>query len=165
MIQGLSLRGLGLRCSCALLRSVMPLLCKGPTAQLAESASSAIGLLTSCSLSQDPQVFCPEHSLYLSLTSTTSKMFSIKIQNSHLNFFFLLKNDDGVFEGFEVMNKASRGNRILVQLFQTLKDDAVKMLHSICQHIWKTQQRPQDWKRSIFFFLIYFEKVNFNSNP
>ena len=92
------------------------------------------------------------------------------MQNSHLNFFFLLKNDDGVFEGFEVMNKASGGNRILVQLFQTLKDDAVKMLHSICQHIWKTQQWPQDWKRSILFFFIYiylfiFEKVNFNSNP
>ena len=43
-------------------------------------------------------------------------------------------------------NKASRGNGIPVELFQILKDDAVKVLHSICQHIWKTQQWPQDWK-------------------
>ena len=48
------------------------------------------------------------------------------------------------------MNKASGGNRIPVELFQILKDDAVKVLHSICQQIWKTQQRPQDWKRSVF---------------
>ena len=45
------------------------------------------------------------------------------------------------------MNKASAGHRIPVELFQTLKDDAVKVLHSICQQIWKTQQWPQDWKR------------------
>ena len=42
------------------------------------------------------------------------------------------------------MNKASGGNGIPVELFQILKDDAMKVLHSICQHIWKTQQRPQD---------------------
>ena len=47
-------------------------------------------------------------------------------------------------------NKASGSDGIPVELFQILKDDAVKMLHSICQQIWKTQQRPQDWKRSIF---------------
>ena len=47
-------------------------------------------------------------------------------------------------------NKASGGNGIPVELFQILKDDAVKVLHSMCQHIWKTQQWPQDWKRSIF---------------
>ena len=47
-------------------------------------------------------------------------------------------------------NKDRRGEIILVELFQTLKDDAVKMLHSICQQIWKTQQWPQDWKRSVF---------------
>ena len=44
------------------------------------------------------------------------------------------------------MNKASRGDGIPVELFQILKDDAVKVLHSICQQIWKTQQWPQDWK-------------------
>ena len=44
----------------------------------------------------------------------------------------------------------SGGDEILVELFQILKDDAVKVLHSICQQIWKTQQWPQDWKRSIF---------------
>ena len=53
------------------------------------------------------------------------------------------------------MNKASGGDGIPVELFQVelfqiLKDDAVKVLHSICQHIWKTQQWPQDWKRSVF---------------
>ena len=47
-------------------------------------------------------------------------------------------------------NKASGGDGILVELFQILKDDAMKVLHSICQHIWKTQQWPQNWKRSIF---------------
>ena len=47
-------------------------------------------------------------------------------------------------------NKASGGDGIPVELFQILKDDAVKGLHSICQQIWKTQQWPQDWKRSVF---------------
>ena len=47
-------------------------------------------------------------------------------------------------------NKASRGDGIPVELFQILKDDAVKVLHSVCQQIWKTQQWPQDWKRSVF---------------
>ena len=48
------------------------------------------------------------------------------------------------------MNKASGGDGIPVELFENLKDDAVKVLHSICQHIWKTQQWPRDWKRSVF---------------
>ena len=47
-------------------------------------------------------------------------------------------------------NKASRGDGIPVELFQILKDDAAKALHSICQQIWKTQQWQQDWKRSVF---------------
>ena len=48
------------------------------------------------------------------------------------------------------MNKASGGDGIAVELLQILKDDVVKVLHSICQQIWKTQQWPQDWKRSVF---------------
>ena len=48
------------------------------------------------------------------------------------------------------MNKDSGGDGIPAELFQILKDDAVKVLHSICQHIWKTQQKPQDQKRSVF---------------
>ena len=48
------------------------------------------------------------------------------------------------------MNKASGGNEIPVELFQLLKDDAVKVLHSICQQIWKMQQCSLDWKRSVF---------------
>ena len=49
------------------------------------------------------------------------------------------------------MNKASGGDGIPVELFQILKDDAVKVLHSICQQIWKTQQWPQDWKGQFSF--------------
>ena len=52
--------------------------------------------------------------------------------------------------GSITMNKASGGDGISTKLFQVLKGDAVKVLHSICQHIWKTQQWPQDWKRSVF---------------
>ena len=48
------------------------------------------------------------------------------------------------------MNKASGGDGIPVELFQILKDDAVKVLYSVCPQIWKTQQWPQDWKRSVF---------------
>ena len=50
-------------------------------------------------------------------------------------------------------NKASGGDGIPVELFQILKDDAVKVLYSICQQIWKTQQWPQDWKRSVFIII------------
>ena len=50
-------------------------------------------------------------------------------------------------------NKASGGDGIPVELFQILKDDAVKVLHSICPQIWKTQQWPQDWKRSVFILI------------
>ena len=52
------------------------------------------------------------------------------------------------------MNKARGGDRIRVELFQILKDDAVKVLHSICQQIWKTQQWPQDWKMSVFIPIL-----------
>ena len=48
------------------------------------------------------------------------------------------------------MNKANGGEEIPAELFQILKDDAMKVLHSICQQIWVTQQWPQDWKRSVF---------------
>ena len=52
--------------------------------------------------------------------------------------------------GSTTMNKASGGNGIPVELFQILKGDAVKVLHPIGQQMWKSQQRPQDWKRSVF---------------
>ena len=52
--------------------------------------------------------------------------------------------------GSITMNNASGGDGIPTELFQILKDDAVKVLHSICQQIWKTQQWPQGWKRSVF---------------
>ena len=56
--------------------------------------------------------------------------------------------------GSVTTNKARGGNGIPVELFQILKDDAVKVLHSICQQIWKTQQWPQDWKRSVFIPIL-----------
>ena len=52
------------------------------------------------------------------------------------------------------MNKASVGDGIPAELFKTQKDDAVKVLHSICQQIWKTQQWPQDWKSSVFIPIL-----------
>ena len=52
--------------------------------------------------------------------------------------------------GSIAMNRASGGDGIPAKLFQILKDDAVKVLHSICQQIWKTQKWPQDWERSVF---------------
>ena len=52
--------------------------------------------------------------------------------------------------GSIILNKVSGGDGISVELLQILKDDVVKVLHSICQKIWKTQQWPQDWKRSVF---------------
>ena len=55
--------------------------------------------------------------------------------------------------GSITMNKASGGGGIPVELFQILKDDAVKVLYSICQQIWKTHQWPQDWKRSVFILV------------
>ena len=61
--------------------------------------------------------------------------------------------------GSITMNKATGGDGIPVELFQILKDDAVKVLHSIYQQIWKTQQWPQDWKRSVFI------PIPKNSNP
>ena len=51
------------------------------------------------------------------------------------------------------LNKSSRCDGIPVELFQILKDDAVKVLHSICQQVWKTQQWQQDWKRSVFILI------------
>ena len=56
------------------------------------------------------------------------------------------------------MNKTSGGDGIPVELFQILKDDTVIVQHSICQQIWKTQQWPQDWKRSVFIPIL--KKVN-----
>ena len=52
------------------------------------------------------------------------------------------------------MNKVSGGDGIPVELFQILKDDAMKVLHSICQQMWKTQQWPQGWKRSVFIPIL-----------
>ena len=52
--------------------------------------------------------------------------------------------------GSITMNKANGGDRIPVELFPILKGDAVKVLHAVCQQIWRTQQWPQDWKRSVF---------------
>ena len=62
------------------------------------------------------------------------------------------------------MNKASGSDGIPVELFQILKDDAVKVLHSICQQMWTTQQWPQDWKRSVFIPIPKKENAKQGSN-
>ena len=62
------------------------------------------------------------------------------------------------------MNKPSGGDGISPELFQILKDDAFKVLHSICQQIWKTQQWPQDWKRSVFIPIPKKSNPKENSN-
>ena len=62
------------------------------------------------------------------------------------------------------MNKASGGYGIPIELFQILKDDAVKVLHSLCQQIWKTQQWPEDWKRSAFIPIPKKDKAKECSN-
>ena len=62
----------------------------------------------------------------------------------------ILECEDEWVLGSIITNKASGGDGIPVELFQILKDDAVKVLHSICQQIWKTQQWSQNWKRSVF---------------
>ena len=62
-------------------------------------------------------------------------------------------------------SKASGGDGIPVELFQILKDDSVKVLHSICQQIWKTQQWPQDWKRSVFIPIPKKGNDNRKSDP
>ena len=62
----------------------------------------------------------------------------------------ILENKVKRASGSTAVNKASRGDGIPAELFKILKGDAIKVLHSICQQIWKTQQWPQDWKRSVF---------------
>ena len=62
----------------------------------------------------------------------------------------ILESEDKWALGSITTNKASGGDGISAELFQILKDDSVKVLHSICQDIWKTQEWPQDWKRSVF---------------
>ena len=83
----------------------------------------------------------------------TKKIFTTQI----ITMVWSLTSDPDILEcevkwalGSITTNKASGGDEIPVELFQILKDDAVKVLHSICQQIWKTQQWPQDWKRSVF---------------
>ena len=66
--------------------------------------------------------------------------------------------------GITTTNKAIVGDGILAELFKILKDDAVKVLHSICQQIWKTQQWPQDWKRPVFISIPKKENVKECSN-
>ena len=115
--------------------------------------------------------------LYVQFQTPTIKQ--CRNTRSHVTFWFLnIKvifavywvlhdpiNHDGVITNLEpdileckikwalgsiTTNKAGGGDEIPVELFQILKDDAVKVLHSMCQQIWKTQQWPQDWKRSVF---------------
>ena len=95
--------------------------------------------------------------LLLPVTSTTGYCFCfcsipsffLDGMITHLQPDILECEDKWALESITT-NKASGGDRIPVELFQILKDGAVKVLHSICQQIWKTQQWPQDWTRSVF---------------
>ena len=95
----------------------------------------------------------------------TKKRWQESTEELYKKYFHDIDNHNGVTTHLEpgilefkvkwalgsiTMNKASGGDGIPVELFQILKDGAVKVLHSICQQIWKTQQWPQDWKRSVF---------------
>ena len=76
------------------------------------------------------------------------------LQRYYAYCFFLSWNGEVKWAlGSLTTKKASGGDGIPAELFQILTDDAVKMLHSICQQIWKTQQWPQDWRRSIFILI------------
>ena len=99
----------------------------------------------------------PVHHQLPEFTQTHVHRASDAIQPSHsllkqhlMKFKTWLINEVKRTSGSITTNKASEGDRILVELFQILKDDAVKVLHSICQQICKTQQWPQNWKRSVF---------------
>ena len=76
------------------------------------------------------------------MTGTTTMVWSLRARHLECEVKWPL--------GSITMNEASGGDGIPAELFQILKDDAVKVLHSLCQQIWKTQQWPQDWKRSVF---------------
>ena len=75
---------------------------------------------------------------------------SIPGRSPGLSFLLLILRIGWLFLLFLNTEASSGGDGIPVELFQIVKDDAVKVLHSICQQIWKTQQWPQDWKRSVF---------------
>ena len=82
----------------------------------------------------------------------TEELYKKDLNNSDNHKGVITRLEPDILEcevkwAFNTTNKASGGDGIPVELFQVLKDDAVKVLHSICQHIWKTQQWPQDWKR------------------
>ena len=87
----------------------------------------------------------------------TEKLYKKNLHNTDNNDGVITHVEPYILEcevkwalGSIITNKASGGDGIPVELFQFLKDDAVKVLHSVCQQIWKTQQWPQDWKRSVF---------------
>ena len=100
--------------------------------------------------------------MYLTEAEDIKKRWQEYTEELHKKDLHNSDNDDGVITHLEpdipeyevkwalgsiTTNKASGGDGIQAELFQILKDDAVKVLHSICQQIWKTQQWPQDWKR------------------
>ena len=103
--------------------------------------------------------------MYLTEAEDIKKRWQEYTEELYKNDLYNQDNHDGVITHLEpdilecevkwalesiAMNKASGGDGIPVELVQILKDNAVKVLHSICQQIWKTQQWPQDWKRSVF---------------
>ena len=93
-----------------------------------------------------------EEYAWRTIGKNTQKTYTKKGLNDPDNHDGVINRHSGVWSrvGRITTNKASGGDEIPVELFQILEDDAIKMLHLICQEIWKTQQWPQDWKRSVF---------------
>ena len=83
---------------------------------------------------------------------------------THLETDILECKVKGALESITI-NKASGGDGFPAELFQILKDDAIKVLHSMCQQIWKTQQWPQDWKRSIFISIPKYVQTSAQLHP
>ena len=116
------------------------------------AAATAAKSLQSCPTQCDPRDGSPPGSPFPGILQARTLEYDLDIHNgviTHLEPDVLeckVKWDLGSI----TMNKASGGDGIAVELFQILKDDAVKVLHAICQQTWKTQQWPQDWRRSVF---------------
>ena len=120
--------------------------------------SARAGALDACTWTEFffPHIYCPLYNFGSDVLVDRYWMLSYKFGSLDFHLFKMQSGKD-ILEcevkwalGSITKNKASGGDGILVELFQILEDDAVKVLHSICQQIWKTQQCPQDWKRSVF---------------
>ena len=115
------------------------------------------GNLQFLSVLQCLQSFSGNETLKFTCSKNTQKNYKNDLHDPDNHDGVITHLEPGILEsevkralGSITTNEASGGDEVPVELFKILKDDAVKVLHSICQQIWKTQQWPQDWKRSVF---------------